>query len=58
MQDFLAVPQYSPNKLISTVVGSCSQFTIVLEVASIAFLVNSFFETCRFIIILNRKAVP
>jgi hypothetical protein len=41
IQDFLAVPQYSPNKLIFTVVGP--QFTIVLAVASIGFLINSFF---------------
>jgi hypothetical protein len=31
IQDFLAVAQYSPNKLILTVVGSRPQFPIVLD---------------------------
>jgi hypothetical protein len=43
IQDFLAVP----NKLISTVVGSFPQFTIVVEVASKTFLMNSIFKICR-----------
>jgi hypothetical protein len=47
VQDFLAVPQYLPNKLILTVVGSCPQFRIVLEVAYIAFLKILFFKFAR-----------
>jgi hypothetical protein len=36
IQDLLAVPQYSPNKLIWIVLDSRPRFTRNLEVASIA----------------------
>jgi hypothetical protein len=46
---FLAVPQYSPNNLILTVVGSCPRFTTFLEVASIDFSINSFLKICSYL---------